>query len=345
MKVLVIGGSGFIGPHVVSDLLRRGCEVASFDRGATPAQFPEEITRILGNRNDLAASKEQIARFGPNVVVDMILSSRRQAEELMQTMRGIAKRVVAISSADVYRACGVFHGFESGPLQPVPLTEDSEVRTKYDVYPPEMVQQLKKIFGWLDDQYDKIPVEQVVLNDLELPGTVLRLPMIYGPGDRMHRFSPYLKRMDDRRPAILMQDTIAHWHAPRGYVENVAAAIALAAVDDRAAGRIYNVAEPESFSEEEWARKIAAVVGWKGTIVEAPKDLLPAHLQQPYHAEQDWTVSSQRIRRELGYSEPVSEEVAFERTIAWERENPTGVWPQVFDYEAEDQALAAVATG
>ncbi|MFM9735660.1 NAD-dependent epimerase/dehydratase family protein, partial [Streptomyces niveiscabiei] len=92
------------------------------------------------------------------------------------------------------------------------------------------------------------------------PGTVLRLPMVYGPGDRQHRLWSYLKRMDDRRPAILMGATQARWRTTRGYVENVAAAIALAVTDDRAAGRIYNVAELDAPEEAEWAQQIAVAV-------------------------------------------------------------------------------------
>jgi nucleoside-diphosphate-sugar epimerase len=344
MKLLVIGASGFIGPHVLSALLRRGHQVAALDRGTSATQLPSEVRKIVGNRNDLAASKEQIVQFAPDLVVDLILSSGRQALALMNFFRGVARRVVAISSADVYRACGILHRFESGPLQDVPLTEDSELRTKHDVYPPELIQQLKQMFGWLDDEYDKIPVERIVLGDPELAGTVLRLPMVYGPGDRLHRFWPYLKRMDDNRPAILIQEDVARWHAPRGYVENVAAAIALAATDQRAARRIYNIAEPESFSEEEWARKIAERVGWSGSILAVPKDILPPHLQLPYRAEQDWAVSSERIRRELGYAEPLPEKIAFERTIAWEREHPSDVSGQLFDYAAEDQVLAVLAS-
>ncbi|MBV8896200.1 MAG: NAD-dependent epimerase/dehydratase family protein [Acidobacteriaceae bacterium] len=345
MRLLIIGASGFIGPHVVADLLRRGHQVATLDRGTSLTQLPQQITTIRGDRNNLEASKEQIEKFGPDIVIDMILSRRRQAADLMDTVRGIARRVVAISSGDVYRACGILHRFEDGPLQEVPLTEESELRTKHDVYPPAAIQQLKNIFGWLDDEYDKIPVEQTVLADSELPGTVLRLPMVYGPGDRLHRFWPYLKRMDDQRPAILLQQDLARWRSPRGYAENVAAAIALAAVDERAAGRIYNVAEPESFSEQEWVRKIADYADWRGTIVTLQGDDMPAHLRVNSRCEQDWSVSSERIRRELGYEEPVPENVAFERTITWERENPPAMQQEMFDYEAEDRALAVVKSG
>ena len=104
-----------------------------------------------------------------------------------------------------------------------------------------------------------------MLSHRELPGTVLRLPMIYGPGDPLRRFYPIVKRILDKRWHIIFPDTLAAWHSPRGFVENVAAAISLAATDDRAAGRIYNVCEEPSFSELEWARKIAAAMsrGWR----------------------------------------------------------------------------------
>ena len=342
MRILVIGATGFIGPHLVSLFLQRGFEIAALSRATSESNLPEGVARISGDRNRIAESRDEIAQFSPDIVVDLILSSVRQAAELMNTLRGIAHRVVAISSADVYRACGIFHGFESGPLQQTLLTEDSELRIKREVYPPQLIQHLKQIFGWLDDEYDKIGVEEIVQSEPSLPGTVLRLPMVYGPGDRLHRFWPYLKRMDDDRPAILMQEDIALWRSPRGYVENVAAAIALATMDDRAAGRIYNITEQPSFSEEEWVNKIASAVGWSGKIIKLAKEKLPSHLRVSGRCEQDWAVSSDRIRRELGYVEPVSERAALERTIAWERANPSGVFRQVFDYPAEDQALAAI---
>ena len=213
----------------------------------------------LGSRADLPDIRPRT-----DVVIDLILSSGAQAEAMMEVFRGKAQRVLAASSIDVYRACGVLHGSEDGPLEPVPLTESSALRTRLETYPPPLVKMLQQAFGWLDEKYDKIPVERAVLGDPELPGTILRLPMIYGPGDRLHRFHPIVRRIDDGRRAILMEEGMAAWRSPRGYVENVAAAIALAAVSERAAGRIYNVAERPAFSELEWAQRIARTAGWTG---------------------------------------------------------------------------------
>src|SRR5207245_7896099 len=170
----------------------------------------------------------------------------------MKIVRGATRRVVMLSIIDVYRAIAVSQGTESGPLQELPLTEESELRRSLHPYPPESMHIMRKIFPWVTDDYDKVPAERTVMNDRELPGTVLRLPMVYGPGDKLHRFFPVLKRITDRRPAIVFSDEFAAWRGTKGYVDEVAAAIALATASDRAAGRIYNVGEATALSELKW---------------------------------------------------------------------------------------------
>jgi nucleoside-diphosphate-sugar epimerase len=259
----------------------------------------------------------------------------------MNIFRGGTRRVVMLSSIDVYRAIAVSQGTESGPLEELPLTEESELRRSLYPYPPESIEVMRQIFPWVTDDYDKVPAERAVMNDRELPGTVLRLPMVYGPGDRLHRFCPVVKRIVDGRRHIIFPEGLAAWCSPRGYVENLAAAIALAATDDRAARRIYNVCEEPSFSELEWARRIASEMRWEGEFVVLPEERTPLHLLKPGNAAQHWTASSARIRDELGYKEVVAIEEAMRRTILWERENPpAAAFLAQFDYAAEDAAVA-----
>ena len=341
MRALLIGGTGFIGSFLTPELERRGARVAVLTRGRSGSTVPGRLTRIIGDRKRLRDSEPAIRAFAPDVVIDLVLSSGTQARELMIVLRGIAGRVVALSSMDVYRACGVLHRLEEGPLEPVPLTERSALRTKLATYPPAQIAMLQQVFGWLDDEYDKIPVERAILEDGELPATILRLPMIYGPGDLLHRFFPLVRRMDDGRRAILMSAAQAAWRSPRGFVGNVAAGIALAAMSNKAVGGVYNVAEEPSYSELEWAARVAAAAGWNGAFIILPSDQLPQHLRLPGNFGQHWSVDSSLIRSELGYAEPVEVDAAIEQTVAWERANPPVSPLAPIDYEAEDAAIAA----
>jgi len=332
VRILLIGGSGFIGRHVVGKLAQQGQEVAVLGR----SRAPTGTQLIIGDRKRLRDHREAIERFAPEVVVDMIASSGAQMRELIDVVGNVARRVVVASSMDVYRACGVLHGFEAGPLEPLPLTEASALRTTSQTYAPRQIAALQHIFGWVDAEYDKIAVEEVV-RDAE--ATVLRLPMVYGPGDPLHRLQPVVKRIVDGRRAILFPASLAAWRASRGYVANVAHAIALAATRDTATGRTYNVADPDAPSELEWARLVATRLGWDGELVVLPDEQTPPHLRLPGNLAQHWIADSTRIRDELGYRERIDRGEALATTIAWQREAPVFA-PQTFDYAAEDAALA-----
>ena len=344
MRILLVGGNGFIGSSLIHELRGSGHEVAIFHRRADSGPVGAEVVRIQGDRNRLSDYRNQLQRFSPDVVIDLILSSGEQARQLLKTLREVARRVIAISSMDVYRAWGVLHGIEPGPLDPLPLTEDSPLRSVRRLYAPEMIKMMQSIFTWVDEQYDKIAVEEAIMNDPAVQGTVLRLPMVYGPGDPLHRFFPLLKRFADRRSSILFPDDFAAWRGPRGYVENVAHAIALAATSDQAAGRVYNICEEPTLPELVWQTRIAKQLDWPGRFVVLPRERVPKHLLLPGNPAQHVVATSQRIRTELRYKELVEVEEAIHRTAAWEQRNPPStINPQQFDYDAEDAALAIVA--
>lgn len=107
-----------------------------------------------------------------------------------------------------------------------------------------------------------------------MDGSDRALQMVYGPRDYQHRLLP-LRRMDDKRPAILLDEGVAHWCWSQGHIENVATAIALAITDERSTGRIYNFGEAEIPSMGEWLRKIGQAAGWNGEVVVVPKGRLP----------------------------------------------------------------------
>ncbi|HEX8183719.1 MAG TPA: NAD-dependent epimerase/dehydratase family protein, partial [Blastocatellia bacterium] len=269
-------------------------------------------------------------------VLDMICFTEAEARAAAQTFEGIAARMVTPSSMDVYRAYGCLLRIETGTPGAIPFKEDSPLRRAF--YPHRAIATAPEDFA---HSYEKIFVEQVVMNNLQLPGTVLRLPAVYGPRDPYHRTFEYLKRMDDGRTSILLEERRARWRWARGYVENVADAIALAVTDDRAAGRIYNVGEPDALSESEWVESIAAAAQWNGAIIHVPEELMPPQLVAPYDLEHHIVGDTTAIREELGYAESISRDEAMNRTVEWERASPPQqVDMAQFDYAAEDEALA-----
>ena len=340
METLLIGGTGFIGRHVVQQLFDLGHKVTVLHRGKNQDCWLTGVRQIAADANNLDKHQEELRKLSPDVVVNFILSSGKQAELMMRTLNGVAKRVVVLSSMDVYRACGVLHRTEFGDFQALPLTEESELRTQ-PAYSPEQMEMGKRIFSWMTGDYDKIPVERVVMSDPELPVTILRLPMVYGPGDPLHRFLPVIKRIRDGRPRILFEESVANWRGPKGFVANVAQAIALAAISELASGRIYNIAEETALTELEWAQAIASEMNWHGEFVTLARERIPPHLLNPGDYAQHWVASSQRIRQELGYQERITRTEALRTTIKWEIDHPPIEIPEaLFNYAAEDAALA-----
>lgn len=336
MNVLIIGGTRFIGPRVARRLVEVGHQVTLFHRGKTEVDLPASVNHIYGDRRELSSFTSGFEQASPDIVLDMICYNEREASDLMQTFRGIAKRVVVASSMDVYKPYGCLLGLESGAPDANPLTERSPLRESRFPYRSHAASPDDMVYD-----YDKIPVEQVVMSDTMLAGTVVRLPAVYGPGD--HRAFDYLKRMTDGRRTILLEEKNARWRWTRGYVEDVGRAIALAVIDDRATGRIYNAGEPGALAESEWVECIGRAANWHGEIVTLGKESMPAHLVAPYNFDHHLRADTSRIRNELGYSEQASLDEAMRETVEWERSHPPQpVDEKRFNYAAEDESLARV---
>jgi nucleoside-diphosphate-sugar epimerase len=168
--------------------------------------------------------------------------------------------------------------------------------------------------------------------------------MVYGRGDAYHRFFPYIKRLDDNRPAILLDEATARWRSTWGYVDNVAAAIALAAENPQSAGQIYNVSDASRPTMTDWVRDLAQVTGWSGVLKIVSMACPPPSFGPETNAHQDLVCDSARIRDELGYREVVSHREALERTVAWEREHPPDeIDAKQFDYASENRILREAA--
>lgn len=329
MKVQIIGGTRFIGPYVVKQLLQMGHEVCVFHRGENPLTI-NGVLEIKGDRDQLEDFADAFKQFGPDVVLDMFPYIESDAKKVVEVFKGIAGKIVALSSLDIYRAYERLLNLVPGPVEPTPLKEDSPLRE--GLYPLQFLYSE----GHRLHFYDKKLVEDIYMNAEDFSCSIIRLPQVYGPGDRQHRMFPYLKRMLDGRKFILLGDQFASWKVSRGYVEDIAYGIALVVTNQSAQNKIFNLAEQRPYTEIEWVERIAQKFGWEGEIVVVPE----IELSKGMNALQHWMMDTSRIRDEHGYKELIDTEIAISNTIAWEKNHfPAEVSMDDFDYEKEDLLL------
>jgi len=315
MKVLVLGGTGFTGPHIVRRLVALGHEVAVFHRGGTKADLPAGVREVTGDR---AAPPGELRRLQPDVVIHMLAFSEADVARFLDMFPGHAGRAVVISSCEVYRAYGKMHLAESGPPDPIPLDEDAPLRESRFLYRD------RKDLGLDTTYYDKVLVEQALRAQSELPVTILRYPAVYGPRDPYRRFKNWLDQMDSASEIRIGEDYAAfRW--THGYVEDVATAPVLAATQERAAGRIYNIGNPGALTTAEAIEELGRAAGWAGRVVPLAPGEIPSEqrFSHPHDFAHHIVIDTGRIRAELGYREIVPHEEGLRRTIEWERSERT----------------------
>lgn len=329
MRVLVVGGTQFMGLAAVKRLVSEGHEVTVFHRGNRCELVPRDVGHIHGDSFNLTQYRSQLADFAPNAVLHMNLWRGSDTREAVQALDGITRRFVAVSSANVYRSYSLLHRWESaGEPYHEANTETSPLR-QYRI--PE------------DEEHDeKIHVEEVALNAPGLDAVVLRLPAVHGPNDPQYRGYEYLWRMDAGRPHIVMNEVFGSWRWTRGYVDNMVDALLLALENTAAVGKIFNVGEPVAISQAEWVTAIGEAVGWKGKVISTPE--APVSKKEDY--SHDLTMDSTAIRNELGYRESVETADWIRRTVEWLRAHPPepeqaeAIRARSLSFDEEDRIVA-----
>lgn len=315
-RILILGGTGFIGSHLVHAL--REHEVTLFHRQHVPST-DVRVSHILGDRANLTEFRPKFERLQPEIVIDTMAQNEASARVSVETFAPLGCRCVMLSSASVYRQFGRFLRIETGPAHNEPAKESDPLRTQLFPYRTASPRPADDPRSWMND-YDKIPAEAVYMSSPALDTGVIRLPMVYGPGDPDDRVGTYARKMSLGAKDVFLHETVGDWRNARGYVSNVASAIALVALKGRNGG-IYNVADTEDFTERQWVERVAKASGWRGRVAHVadgdpcgthPLDEVPIDADFAQHLRMD----TSRIRNELGYRETVSTEEALIGTIA-----------------------------
>ena len=169
MQLLVLGGTHFLGRHVVQVALDRGHEVTTFTRGVSGAP-PHGARALHGDRDDPAALPRALGEQRPDAVVDTSCQTRSAARNAAAAL-GKAGHYVFVSSLSAYR------NWPPGPVGP----EDGEPTwaTDEDEYGPVKAFAEREIAAALDGRF-----------------LTARAGVILGPFDPVHRLGWWLDRID-----------------------------------------------------------------------------------------------------------------------------------------------------
>ena len=306
MNVFIIGGTNFIGPATVRELLKAGHRITLFHRSA--GNDADGYTHIQGNCENVEDLKSAIKKAGPDVIIHMVAYYQSHIAVLEKALGGHVMKTIIISSADVYKGYEVLTELSDANPVSVPFMEQSPLR---DVLFPYR--------GKLDIDiaydYDKILVERAALQSSLLDAVILRLGMVYGENDPNQRFADPIRKMASGAKSIEIAKGMAGFCACKSYVENIAHGVALAVVKGQV-GEVYNLADKWVFTEYEWLELLANKLNWSGKIVTLDEEIPGTNTKQHFVLDTD------KIRKSLGYKEIVSINRALSNTIEWELRKP-----------------------
>lgn len=175
MKVLVLGGTQFVGRHIVETLVAVGHSVSVLNRGRSADDLPAQIERIRGDRDEGLAGLESLTGRTWDVCVDVSGYTVRQVRSSVEKLHRSVRRYVFVSAVSVYG---------DPPFGPVLETQPRLAPASDDVF-----EVTGETYGPL-----KVACENIVQDVFEGRCTLLRPQVVAGPYDPLDRFSYWVRR-------------------------------------------------------------------------------------------------------------------------------------------------------
>lgn len=269
LRILVLGGTGFIGPHTIRYALERGHTVSMFNRGrSAPDLFPE-VERLIGDRNDDLTALEGREW---DVVIDNHATNPRWVRDSAQLLSGSVGHYVFISTLSVY-------------------ADNSTIGTDED--DPTFYRDGVDLDTEADD-LDYGTAKSIAESEAEraFPGrtTVIRPGLIVGPGDRTDRFSYWPIRVQQGGEVMAPGDGTdpTQFIDARDLTAFVVRTAEEAVEADRGSITINAVGPAEPMPMRDVLEGCREVTGSDATFTWVPADFLAEHQVRPWSHMPIW---------------------------------------------------------
>ncbi|MBE7384492.1 MAG: NAD-dependent epimerase/dehydratase family protein [Leptolyngbya sp. SIO1E4] len=237
MRILMMGGTRFIGVSLTRLLVGQGHEVVLFNRGSKPAPVAG-VTQIHGDRKDTATLKEKLAGTSFDAIFDNNGRELSDTQPLVELFNGKVKHFVYVSSAGVYLKTDEMPHIEGDAV-------DSKSRHK-----------------------GKFETENYLISE-GVPFTSVRPVYIYGPQNYNDLEAWFFDRIVRDHPIPIPGNGMALTQL--GHIEDLARAMAAVLGNEAAIGQIYNISGEKAVSFDGLARACATAAG------KAPESLKIVH--------------------------------------------------------------------
>lgn len=240
MESLVIGGTRFVGRHLVRELVDAGDRVTVFTRGehANPFADDDRVTHVTGDRTDETRVSE-LGERDPDRVFDTCAYHPPEVRHATSVFADTT--YVLVSTGSVYDDDRRPFREDETPLHD--CTPDQETDDSPETYGPRKAACDRAVFAAANEGVRAMSVRPM---------------LVYGPHDYTERFPYWVSRVLADEPFLVPGDGASVLH--RSYVGDVASALRIVA-DRGEAGEAYNVADRHVLTTRATLDRLAAVVG------------------------------------------------------------------------------------
>jgi nucleoside-diphosphate-sugar epimerase len=227
MRILIMGGTRFIGVYLTKILVEQGHEVVLFNRGKKPAPV-EGIQQIHGDRTDASQLKEKLSQEQFDAIFDNNGRELSDTQPLAEIFKDRVKHFVYMSSAGVYLKSDQLPHIEGDPVDP-----KSRHKGKHET--------------------------EAFLEQLGLPWTSIRPTYIYGPQNYNDLEAWFFDRIVRDRPIPIPGNGM---HITQfGHCQDLARAMSRVLGNESAIGQIYNVSGDRYVTFDGLARACVEATG------------------------------------------------------------------------------------
>ena len=181
LRILILGGTGFIGPHQVSYALARGHHVTLFNRGRHPKDWPGEVVELTGDRE--TGDLKSLATGEWDVCIDNPTSVPHWVRDAGRMLAGRVKHYIYVSSISAFAGTAQVGMDEAAPL------------ARYTG--PDVMKETRATLLANLELYGPLKSACEAEAEKQFPGitTVVRPTLIVGPGDETDRFTYWPARV------------------------------------------------------------------------------------------------------------------------------------------------------